>query len=136
MEVDATDREKTAFTTSEGLFKFTKMPFGLCNALATFQRLMDLILAGLQWSNCLVYLDDILIIGKTFQEHLDNLQLVFHRLKEAGLKLKPYKCTICCKQVSYLGHIISAEGITNDPTKTEKVAQWPVPASQKKSDNL
>ena len=64
LEVDATDREKTAFTTSEGLYEFTKMQFGLCNAPATFQRLMDLILAGLQWSNCLVYLDDILIIGK------------------------------------------------------------------------
>ena len=85
MEVDKKDREKTAFKTSEGLFEFTKMPFGLCNAPATFQRLMDLILAGLQWKNCLVYLDDILIIGRTFKEHLDNLGLVFNRLREAGL---------------------------------------------------
>ena len=82
------------------------MPFGLCNAPATFQQLMDLILAGLQWKNCLVYLDDILIIGKTFKEHNDNLGLVFSRLREAGLKLKPSKCFVCQKQVTYLGHVV------------------------------
>ena len=71
VEVDPRDREKTAFTTYDGLFEFMKMPFGLCNAPATFQRLMDLVLAGLQWNNCLVYLDDILITGKTFKEHLE-----------------------------------------------------------------
>ena len=136
MEGDATDREKTAFTTSKGLFEFTKMPFGLCNAPATFQRLMDVILAGLQWSNCLVYLDDILIIGKTFQEHLENLQLVFHRLKEAGLKLKPSKCTICCKQVSCLGHIIFAEGITTDLLRQKKWHNGQYQPLKKKSDNL
>ena len=88
VEVDPKDREKIAFTTYDGLFDFLKMPFGLCNAPATFQRLMDLVLAGLQWTNCLVYLDDLLIIGKSFEEHLQNLQLVFGRLRRAGLKLK------------------------------------------------
>ena len=78
VEVDEKDREKTAFMTSEGLFEFTKMPFGLCNASATFQQLMDLILARLQCKNCLVYLDDILIIEITYKEHLDNLGLVFN----------------------------------------------------------
>ena len=92
VEVAEKDREKTAFITQEGLFEFTKMPFGLCNAPATFQQLMDLILAGLQWKNCLVYLDDILIIGKTFKEHNDNLGLVFSRLREAGLKLQSVLC--------------------------------------------
>ena len=72
VEVDPKDREKTAFTTYDGLFEFLKMPFGLCNAPATFQRLMDLVLAGLQWTNCLVYLDDLLIIGKSFEEHLQT----------------------------------------------------------------
>ena len=69
-----------AYTTYDGLFEFKKMPFDLCNAPATFQRLMDLVLAGLQWNNCLVYLDYVLIIGKTFEEHLSNLNLVFNRL--------------------------------------------------------
>ena len=131
VEVDEKDREKTAFITNEGLFEFTKMPFGLCNAPATFQRLMDLILAGLQWKNCLVYLDDILIIGRTFKEHLDNLGLVFNRLREAGLKLKPSKCFVCQKQVKYLGHVVSPDGIATDMTKTEKVANWPIPTHRR-----
>ena len=67
------------------------MPFGLCNTPATFQRLMDLVLAGLQWSSCLVYLDDIIVTGKTFLEHLHHLRVVFDRLREANLKLMPAK---------------------------------------------
>ena len=131
VEVDPNDREKTAFITHDGLFQFIKMPFGLCNAPATFQRLMDLVLAGLQWNNCLVYLDDVLIIGRTFEEHLKNLELVFDRLRKAGLKLKPSKCDICKKQVNYLGHVVSADGIATDPSKTEKVDKWPIPTSQR-----
>ena len=118
VEVDPRDREKTAFTTYDGLFEFMKMSFGLCNAPAAFQRLMDLVLAGLQWHNCLVYLDDILIIGKTFEEHLEKLQLVFDRLWEAELKLKPSKCRVCQKEVTYLGHVISPGGITTRLTKS------------------
>ena len=87
VEVAEEDRPKTAFCTTEGLFEFKVMPFGLCNAPATFQRLMDLVLAGLQWPHCLVYLDDVIILGATFQEHLANLQSVFERLRQAGLKL-------------------------------------------------
>jgi len=63
-------KPKTAFATREGLYEFNVMPFGLCNALATFQRLMDLVLAGVQWTQCLVYLDDVIIIGRDFEEHL------------------------------------------------------------------
>ena len=92
VEVSPDDREKTAFCTHEGLFEFCVMPFGLCNSPATFQWLMDAVLAGLQWSSCLVYLDDIVIPGSTFQVHLTHLHAVFNRLKEAGLKLKPRKC--------------------------------------------
>ena len=131
VEVAPEDQEKTAFCTTEGLFEFTVMPFGLCNAPATFQRLMDLVLCGLQWSECLVYLDDVIVLGRTFQEHLDSLQSVFQRLRESGLKLKPAKCHFCQEQVTYLGHIISAEGIATDPEKTKQVAQWPVPTTQR-----
>ena len=130
VEVDEKDREKTAFSTQDGLFEFTRMPFGLCNAPATFQRLMDLVLAGLQWNNCLVYLDDILIIGRTFDDHLQNLSLVLDRLRGAGLKLKPFKCAICRKQVTYLGHIVFTDGIATDPAKTNKVKCWPTPTSK------
>ena len=76
VEMDETDRQKTAFCKTEGLFQFKVMPFGLCNAPATFQRLMDLVLAGLQWSDCLVYLDDVIVLERTFVEHLRNLQSV------------------------------------------------------------
>ena len=107
------------------------MPFGLCNAPATFQRLMDMILAGVQWSSCLVYLDDIIIVGKTFQHHLHNLREVFNRVRDAGLKLKPSKCDLCCKEVRFLGHIVSPNGVRTDPAKTDKVADWPVPTTRK-----
>lgn len=131
VELDEADREKTAFATREGLFEFKVMPFGLTNAPATFQRLMDMVLAGLQWSHCLVYLDDIVILGRDFQEHLSNIRCVFQRLRSAGLKVKPSKCELLKKRVYFLGHVISEEGIATDPAKTEKVASWPVPTSRR-----
>eukprot|EP00731_Ephydatia_muelleri_P006147 Em0003g395a len=117
------------FCTPEGLFEFTVMPFGLCNAPATFQRLMDMILAGLQWNRCLVYLDDVIIIGRTFLDHLTNLSMVFERIRQAGLKLQPSKCKLCRKEVTFLGHIVSQDGIATDHSKTEQVSKWPVPSS-------
>ena len=90
---------------------------------------MDLVLAGLQWSRCLVYLDDVIIVGKDFQDHLQNLQSVFRRLRDAGLKLQPEKCSFLQKKVNYLGHVVSEEGVSTDPAKTEKVAKWPIPNS-------
>ena len=101
------------------------MPFGLCNAPATFQQLTDMVLAGIQWSSCLVYLDDIIVVGKTFEEHLRNLAQVFDQLRCAGLKLKPQKCAFGCQQVEFLGHIVSAQGVSTDPAKTAQVANWP-----------
>lgn len=100
------------------------MPFGLCNTSATFQRLMQVVLAGLEWSSCFVCIDDILVALKTFEEHLSHLREVFNRLRKAGLHLKPKKCSILCDQVVYLGHVIS---ITPDPAKVQKVQEFPVP---------
>ena len=123
------DKEKTAFTTQEGLFEFNVMPFGLCNAPATFQRLMDLTLAGMLWAECLVYLDDVIIFGRTFEEHLSNLRSVLKRLREANLKVKPSKCALFQKQVLYLGYIILHEGVATDPDKTKKISTWPKPTN-------
>lgn len=131
VEVHEDDREKTAFCTHEGLFQFNVMPFGLCNAPATFQRLMDMVLQGLLWNSCLVYIDDIIIFGKTFEEHLGNLARVFERVEQAGLKLQPQKCHLLQSQVQFLGHIISTNGVAPDPQKTEKVKQWQTPQSVK-----
>ena len=120
VEVDPGDREKTAFCTPDGLFKFNVMLFGLCNAPATFQQLMDSVLASLHWRHCLVYIDDV-IVGKSFEEHLHNLQQVLERLTQSGLKLQPHKCRFLQQQVTFLGHIVSAQGIFPDPEKTDRV---------------
>lgn len=131
VEVDEADRYKTAFTSRRGLFEFRVMPFGLCNAPATFERLMELVLAGLNWEICLIYLDDIIIIGKSFGEMVANLDRVLGALKKAGLKLKPRKCKLFAKEVEFLGHVVSKQGITTDPKKTAAVKDWPVPKNVK-----
>ena len=125
------DTDKTAFICPRGMYKFKMMPFGLCNAGATFQRLMDVILSGLHPDVCLVYLDDIIVHSKTTEQHLERLEAVFTRLSEAGLKLKPEKCRFFQRSVSFLGHVISYEGIATDPEKTRAVAEWPPPSSVK-----
>ena len=90
----------------------------MCNAPATFQRIMDVVLAGVQWSTCLVYLDNIIVIAYDFDEYLQKLGVVLQKLKESGLQLKPNKCALCQELVSYLGHIVSREGVAIDPEKT------------------
>ncbi|UYV64930.1 K02A2.6-like [Cordylochernes scorpioides] len=121
------DREKTAFTTGNGLWQFKVMPFGLCNAPATFERLMETVLQGIPLETCLVYLDDIIVMGKSFEEHLINLERVLQKIRGARLKLNPRKCKLFKEKVRYLGHLISRQGIQTDPDRTETVRQWPVP---------
>jgi len=122
-------QEKTAFCTQQGWFKFNVMPFGLCNAPATFQCLLNSVLPGLQWTRCLVYIDSIIIVGKTFEEHLHNLHQIFERLRQVELKVQPQKCQFLQQEMKFLGHIVSTEGIASDPDKATKVAQWPMPTS-------
>ncbi len=131
VEMGEKDREKPAFCTPYGLYEFNVLPFGLCNGPATFQRLMDLVLAGLKMSQCLVYIDDVIVVGRTFDEHLCNLREVFGRVRGAGLKLKPSKCAFLQERVYYLGHEVSRKGVATDPTKIHQVAHWPVPQSVK-----
>ena len=102
------DAEKTAFTTQFGLYQFKKMPFGLANAPATFERLMELVLSGLHWEICLIYLDDIIVFSETFEEHVTRLQLVLRQLKQAGLNVTPKKYHLFQFQVEFLGYIVSA----------------------------
>ena len=115
--MDEDSQEKRAFMTHAGLYEFTVMPFGLCNAPATFQRLMERVLQGLAREKCLVYLDDVLVIGSTFEEHLSNLREVFTRLSTAGLKLKPSKCKLVRGEVEFLGYTVSGQGVSADPKK-------------------
>lgn len=127
IEMDPKDKPKTAFVTRNGLYHFNVMPFGLCNAPATFERLMETTLAGLQWDICLIYLDDIIVYAKTFEEMNRNLSRVFEKLAAAGLKLKAKKCTLFAQSVEYLGHVVSEHGISTDPKKTEVIRKWPRP---------
>ena len=129
VECHPKDRPKTAFATRRGLYQFQVMPFGLCNTPATFERLMETVLAGLQWDICLIYLDDVIIYGKNFDEMIRNLSLVFDRLSSAGLKLKPRKCRLFAREVEYLGHVVSENGISTDPKKIEAVKTWPEPTT-------
>ena len=110
VEVAEEDRPKTAFTTGTFLYQYKIMPFGLCNAPGTFQRLMELVLAGLQWTECLVYLDNVIVYGLDFETTLKRLKTILGKLQAAGLKLKPRKCQLFQRQVSFLGHIVSTEG--------------------------
>ena len=127
VEIAPGDREKTAFSTGKGLHHFRKMAMGLRNAGATFQRLMELVLAGVDARSCLVYLDDVVLFNKTEEHHLRTLEEVFTCIRRAGLKLKPQKCSIGRKEVTFLGHHISREGIRPDPSNVEKVLSWPKP---------
>lgn len=131
IEVDERDREKTAFVTPDGLFEFKVLPFGLCSAPATFQRMMDTVLAGLKWQSCLVYLDDVVVFSASFEEHLYRLRLVLGAISSAGLTIKPEKCHFGYKQLRFLGHVISAEGVSPDPEKTAAVAGFPKPTDKK-----
>ncbi|KAG1931367.1 hypothetical protein F2P79_021615 [Pimephales promelas] len=125
------DRPKTAFTTPFGLYEHLRMPMGVCNGPATFQRLMQTTMNDLIFQIMLVYLDDILVFSKTFPEHLERLRTVLLRLQETGLKVKVGKCHFLQSTVTFLGHQISAEGIATDPNKISAVKQWAVPTTLK-----
>ena len=125
------DKEKTAFATTMGLFHFTVMSFGLANAPSTFERLMENVLRGLQWEECLLYMDDIISPCETILQGLEKLDHIFSRLQQANLKLKPSKCVLFQKKVNFLGHVVSEEGIATDPNKISAIEKWPTPRNAK-----
>ena len=121
-------RSKTAFRTSSGqLYEFNRLPFGLCNAPATFNRLMGNVLSGLSWEVCLYYLDDITVFSKGWREHLKGLRMVFLRLREANLRLGPRKCTLAKRSVTFLGHHVSEDGLRPYPRLLESISKIPIP---------
>ena len=125
------DKHKTAIITPVGLYEWNTMPFGLMNAPAVFQRAMDYMLAGAKWNHCLVYLDDVLVCSETFEEHLGHLDDVFSRMVRANFKLKPSKCRLMPKELLFLGHLISEQGIRPNPAKVAVLAAWPRPTTVK-----
>ncbi|GFU94277.1 retrovirus-related Pol polyprotein from transposon 17.6 [Trichonephila clavipes] len=127
IEIDEADREKTGIYYPEGLYEFKVMPFGLCNAPATFERMMDNLLRHFKWTMCLCYLDDIIVFSETFEDHLIRLRLVLKCLQEAGLKLNSKKCLFAAQEVKILGHLVSSNGVRPDPDKIKAVRNFPTP---------
>ena len=128
-------REKTAFITPHGLYEFRVMPFGLCNAPSVFQTLMNRVLSGLnpavEEEFVSVYIDDLLVYSKTLSEHLSHLGRVLERLEKAGLKLKASKCHFARKEVQYLGHVLTPDGVKPNPALVRAVERFPLPTNLK-----
>ncbi|XP_043285557.1 uncharacterized protein [Venturia canescens] len=131
IQMDPADKHKTAFTTPHGHYEFNRMPFGLKNAPATFQRLMDLVLKGLQGNELFVYLDDIVIYARSLDEHNSKFKKLAERLRNANLTLQTDKCEFLRTEVRYLGHLISADGVKPDPKNIEAVQKFNVPKTPK-----
>jgi hypothetical protein len=125
------DREKTAFTTPWGTFMYAKMPFGLMNAGATFQRAMDIAFVGEKDKFMVIYLDDITVFSKTDKEHRFHLKKVFQKCRRFGLSLNPKKSLIAMQEGRLLGHIVSAEGVRIDPDRVEAIQALSLPRSKK-----
>ena len=132
MAMEEADIPKTAFRFgSSGLYEFTRMPFGLSNAGASFCRLMEMCIGDQQYVTLLFYLDDICIFSETIDQMLDRIALVFQRLKDFNLKIKPKKSFFFQKSVTFLSHILSAKGISPNPEKVEKIKTWPIQSNTK-----
>ncbi|KAL0860680.1 hypothetical protein ABMA27_010024 [Loxostege sticticalis] len=127
LEVREEDRPKTAFSTPFGHYEFNRMPFGLKTAPATFQRAMDNVLRGLQGIHCLIYLDDVIIFSKSLPEHIQKLRAVFDRFRQTNLKVQLDKSHFLRKEVLYLGHTITREGLKPNTDKIDAILNYPIP---------
>ena len=130
VELDEDSIPYTAFTVGPlGFYECLRMPIGLTNAPATFQRLMENCLGDLHLNWCIIYLDDVIVYSKTPEEHLQRLEAAFEKISKAGLKLKPNKCEFFKSEITYLGHVVSHRGIATDPKKIRAIQQWPGPTT-------
>jgi len=121
------DRVKTAYSTTTGHYEYLRMPFGLKSAPSTFQRLMNQVFLGLIGTRCFVYLDDLIVFGETLQEHHERLREIFERLRQVNLKIEPDKCEFLKTELSYLGHVVTSEGVKPDPQKVKAIKDFPTP---------
>lgn len=127
IELDKDSRPCTAFTTERGQYQMTRLPMGLKVSSSAFSKAMSVAMSGLSYESCFVYLDDLVIFGNSVQNHNKNLIKVLERLRKVNLKLNPKKCDFLKREILYLGHIISADGIFPDKGKIETIQQYPVP---------
>lgn len=131
IEMEESDKAKTAFVCPLGFWEWNRMPQGITNAPSTFQRLMEKCMGDINLREVLVFLDDIIVFSKTLEEHETRLAKVLNRLRENGLKLSPEKCRFFQTSVRYLGHIVSRSGVETDPKKIEALKTWPKPQTLK-----
>ena len=131
IELDPQSIEKTAFTVPNGHFEFLRLPFGLKNSPATFQRVMDNILKEYLNKFCLVYMDDIIIFSKSQNEHLQHISAIFKKMREYNLKVQLDKSEFLRKDVEFLGHIITPDGIKPNPSKILAIEKYPIPTTTK-----
>ena len=124
LEVADEDRDKTAFVTKYGLFSFRRMPFGLCNAPATFSRS---VLRGLSWKSVIAFLDNEVVLGRDFDSHMVNLSDVTRRFQQYGMKLKPKKCQLLQNSVVCLGRLVSRKGVQVSLREITRIGYWGVP---------
>lgn len=130
VEIEEIHKDRTAFTLGPlGFWEHNRLAFGLCNSHSTYQRLMEECFGDLHLKICFIYLDDLIVFSKTYEEHIERLELIFLRLRQRSLKLSSKKCSFLKEKVEYVGHVVSAEGISTDPEKTDKVANWPTPTN-------
>ena len=130
MEIEE-DQHLTSFITPFGLYQWKRMPMGLFNAPGAFQRLMELVLTGLTYEIVLVYIDDIIVYGRSFEEDQKNLAITLGRIEDANLEISPSKCKLFQNSIRFLGHVISKDGIQTDPAKIAAVNSYPVPKTVK-----
>lgn len=131
IEMSAESIEKTAFSVNNGHFEYVRMPFGLRNAPSTFQRVMDNVLREYLHKFCFVYMDDVVIFSKSLHEHMVHLKLIFNKIKEFNLKVQLDKSEFLCKEVAFLGHVITPEGIKPNPSKIEAIQKYTLPKTVK-----
>ena len=131
IEMEESDKSKTAFVCPHGFYEFNRMPQGVTNAPSTFQRLMERCMGDMNLKEALVFIDDLIVFAPTLEEHEQRLMKVLQRLKEFGLKLSVEKCVFFQTSVHYLGHVVSSDGVETDPDKIATLTTWPVPQNLK-----
>ena len=129
--VALSDVEKTAFIAHAGLLEMTKIPFNLCNAPSTYQRLKSIVLRGQMTRICLAFLDDVIVYSRHHSQHLRDFRTVFERRRAANLKLTPYNCQIFRNEILYFGHVVTAAGVSPYPAKLRVFSTWPVPETMR-----
>ena len=130
ISLDPETKDRTGFVTHQGVYEFNRLPFGLMNSSSAFSMVMNEVLRGINYKYALVYIDDCLVFSKTFKEHLEHLSEIFQRFRNANLRLKPSKCMFAAKEVKFLGHIFTEEGLSVDMEKVSAVTEYPRPKNQ------